>query len=121
MSENNAGEPKQVLEAAEPSCPFHLRLYVAGQWGKSIAAMRNLKRVCDQYLPGHHQIELIDLLQTPELAARDQIVAVPTLVRRLPRPLKRMTGTLSDTDKVRIGLDIPPECARTSRATLLGP
>ena len=87
---------------------YHLRLYVAGQTTKSVAAMANLKRVCDQHLAGRYQIEVIDLLQNPKLAAGDQILAIPTLVRSLPAPLKRIIGDLSNTEKVLVGLDIRP-------------
>ena len=86
--------------------PYHLRLYVAGQTAKSVAALANLKRVCEQHLPGRYDIEVVDLLKNPQLAAGDQILAVPTLVRRLPAPLKRIIGDLSNTEKVLVGLDI---------------
>jgi circadian clock protein KaiB len=85
---------------------YHLRLYVAGQTPKSVAAMANLKRVCEQHLSGRYEIEVIDLLVNPKLAAGDQILAIPTLVRRLPPPLKRIIGDLSDTEKVLVGLDV---------------
>ena len=87
---------------------YHLRLYVAGQTTKSVTAMANLKRVCEQHLAGRYQIEVIDLLQNPKLAAGDQILAIPTLVRRLPAPLKRIIGNLSNPEKVLVGLDIRP-------------
>ena len=87
---------------------YHLRLYVAGQTTKSLAALANLKRVCEQHLAGRYDIEVIDLLQNPRLAAGDQILAIPTLVRRLPTPLKRIIGDLSNTEKVLVGLDIRP-------------
>lgn len=85
---------------------YRLKLYVAGQTPKSLAAIANLKRICDEHLAGHYSIEVIDLMVTPQLAAGDQIVAVPTLVRRLPPPLKRIIGNLSDTERVLVGLDI---------------
>lgn len=85
---------------------YHLRLYVAGQTAKSMAAMANLRRVCETHLAGRYEIELIDLLQNPKLAAGDQILAIPTLVRRLPEPLKRIIGDLSNTEKLLVGLDI---------------
>ena len=85
---------------------YHLTLYVAGQTPKSAAAVANLKRVCEQHLAGRYVIELVDLLRTPRLAAGDQILAIPTLVRRRPSPLKRIIGTLSDTEKVLVGLGI---------------
>ena len=87
---------------------YHLRLYVAGQTTKSLAAMANLKRVCEEHLAGRYDIEVIDLLVNPQLAAGDQILAIPTLVRRLPAPLKRIIGDLSNIDKVLVGLDIRP-------------
>ena len=86
--------------------PYHLRLYVAGHTTKSMAAMANLRRVCEEHLPGRYDIEVIDLLQNPQLAAGDQILAIPTLVRKLPAPLKRIIGDLSNTEKVLVGLDI---------------
>ena len=92
--------------------PYHLRLYVAGQTAKSMAAMANLKRVCEEHLPGRYDIEVIDLLLNPQLAAGDQILAIPTLVRKLPAPLKRIIGDLSNTEKVLVGLDIRPKAVR---------
>lgn len=89
--------------------PYHLRLYVAGQTAKSLTAVANLKRVCEEHLAGRYDIEVIDLLQNPQLAAGDQILAIPTLVRRLPAPLKRIIGDLSNTDRVLVGLDIRPK------------
>ena len=91
--------------------PYHLRLYVAGQTAKSIAALANLKRVCEEHLAGRYDIEVVDLLKNPQLAAGDQILAVPTLVRRLPAPLNRIIGDLSNTEKVLVGLDIRPKAA----------
>jgi len=85
---------------------YNLRLYVAGQTPKSLAAIVNLKRICDEHLAGRFTVEVIDLLITPQLAAGDQIVALPTLVRRLPPPLKRIIGNLSDTERVLVGLDL---------------
>ncbi|MBS0643322.1 MAG: circadian clock KaiB family protein [Proteobacteria bacterium] len=85
---------------------YRLRLYIAGQTTKSLAAVSNLKRVCDAYLPGRYEIDVIDLAQNPQLAAGDQILAIPTLVRRLPEPLKRIIGDLSNLEKVLVGLDI---------------
>ena len=85
---------------------YNLRLYVAGQTPKSLTAISNLHQICEEHLAGRYTIEVIDLLLTPQLAAGDQIVALPTLVRRLPPPLKRIIGNLSDTEKVLVGLDI---------------
>lgn len=87
---------------------FELRLYVAGQSPKSLAAFANLKRICETHLAGQYRIEVIDLLKTPQLAAGDQILAVPTLVRRLPEPIKKIIGDLSDEDRVLVGLNILP-------------
>jgi circadian clock protein KaiB len=91
---------------AEDSYYYHLRLYVAGQTPRSMAAMTNLKDVCETHLAGRYEIEVIDLVQNPRLAAGDQILAIPTLVRRLPTPLKRIIGDLSNTERVLVGLDI---------------
>ena len=87
---------------------FNLRLYVAGQTPKSLAAIANLKKICEENLAGRYKIEVVDLVVTPQLAAGDQIVAIPTLVRRLPPPLKRMIGDLSNSEKVIVGLDLRP-------------
>jgi circadian clock protein KaiB len=85
---------------------YNLRLYVAGQTPKSLAAISNLKTLCEEHLAGMYTIEVIDLMVKPQLAAGDQILAVPTLVRRLPPPIKRIIGNLSDIDRVLVGLDI---------------
>ena len=85
-----------------------LRLYIAGQTPRSIRAFANLKKICEDHLIGKYQIEVIDLIQNPQLAAGDQILAVPTLVRRLPEPVRRIIGDLSHTDRVLVGLDIRP-------------
>jgi circadian clock protein KaiB len=85
---------------------WNLRLYVAGQTPKSITALANLKRICNEHMDGQYQIEVIDLMENPQLARRDQIVAIPTLVRELPTPLKRIIGDLSNTERVLVGLDV---------------
>jgi len=87
---------------------YNLRLYVAGQTPKSLAAIANLKRICEQHLGGRYDIEVIDLIKNPALAQRHQIVAIPTLVRQLPEPFKRIIGDLSNSEKVLVGLDIQP-------------
>lgn len=87
---------------------YNLRLYVAGQTPKSLLAIANLKQLCEEHLAGRFTVEVVDLLVTPQLAAGDQIVALPTLVRRLPPPLKRVIGDLSNTERVLVGLDIRP-------------
>ena len=85
---------------------WELRLYVAGQTVKSLAAFENLKKICDEYLPGQYQIEVIDLLEQPQLARGDQIIALPTLVRKLPIPIRKIIGDLSNTERVLVGLDL---------------
>lgn len=87
---------------------FELRLYVAGQTAKSIAACANLKRICEAHLAGQYRIEIIDLTKNPRLAAGDQIFALPTLVRRLPKPVKKIIGDLSNEERVLVGLDVRP-------------
>ena len=87
---------------------FELRLYVAGQTAKSLAACANLKRICETHLAGQYRIEIIDLTKNPKLAAGDQIFALPTLVRRLPKPIKKIIGDLSNEERVLVGLDVRP-------------
>jgi circadian clock protein KaiB len=96
-SPKNTGEEKWML-----------RLYVAGQTPKSITAFANLKKICKEHLQGNYQIEVIDLLVNPTLAKNDQILALPTLVRKLPEPMKKIIGDLSNTERVLVGLDIRP-------------
>jgi circadian clock protein KaiB len=98
----------QETASAQTVPAFELRLYVAGQTAKSITAFGNLKRICETHLAGQYRIEVIDLLQTPQLAAGDQILAVPTLVRRLPEPIKKIIGDLSNEERVLVGLDVHP-------------
>jgi circadian clock protein KaiB len=87
---------------------FDLVLYVAGQTPKSLTAIANLRKICQENLKGRYRIEVIDLSIDPELARADQIVALPTLVRRLPRPIKKIIGDLSNEDKVLVGLNVKP-------------
>lgn len=87
---------------------WHLRLYVAGQTPKSITAFANLKKICEEHLHGQYSIEVVDLLENPQLAQGDQILAVPTLVRKLPEPIRKIIGDLSNTERVLVGLDIRP-------------
>jgi len=96
IQENNLLEPEI----------WELRLYVAGQTAKSLTAFANLKKICEEYLHGQYHIEVIDLLENPTLAKGDQIIALPTLVRRLPPPLKKIIGDLSNKEKVLVGLNI---------------
>jgi circadian clock protein KaiB len=88
---------------------WDLRLYVAGQTPKSIAAFSNLKRVCEEHLPGKYNIEVVDLMKNPQLAHGDQIVAIPTLVRKLPEPVRKIIGDLSNTERVLVGLQLRPQ------------
>ena len=88
---------------------WRLRLYVAGQTPKSLTAFANLKRLCEEHLVGKYDIEVIDLVENPQLAQGDQIVAVPTLVRKLPEPFKRVIGNLSDAERFLVGMDLKRE------------
>ena len=101
------GDAPDVLGADEAEI-WNLRLYVAGQTPRSLAAIGNLRRICQEHLAGRCSVEVIDLIEHPQLAAGDQILAVPTLVRRLPPPLKRIIGDLSSTERVLVGLDLRP-------------
>jgi len=85
---------------------YELRLYVAGQTAKSVLALANLRQICEQHLQGRYTIEVIDLVENPQLAQGDQILALPTLVRRLPEPIKKIIGDLSNTERVLVGLDL---------------
>lgn len=87
---------------------WQLRLYVAGQTPKSLKAFANLKQICEDHLAGKYQIEIIDLIKNPQLARGDQILALPTLVRKLPEPVRKIIGDLSDTERVLVGLDLRP-------------
>jgi circadian clock protein KaiB len=87
---------------------YRLRLYVAGRTPRSVGAFTNLKKICDEHLKGRYELEIIDLLEKPQLARGDQILAIPTLVRRLPEPVKKIIGDLSNTERVLVGLDLRP-------------
>ena len=104
----NAVASQPRLDAAEAPHGFELRLYIAGHTAKSLAAFANLQRICETHLAGQYAIEVIDLTKTPELAAGDQILAIPTLVRRLPEPIKKIIGDLSNEERVLVGLDVKP-------------
>lgn len=91
-----------------PVARWQLRLYVAGHTPKSARALANLQALCEEHLAGEYTIEVVDLVKNPQLAEGDQIVAVPTLVRKLPPPLKRIIGDLSNTEKILVGLDLRP-------------
>ena len=97
-------EEKEAAAADENT--WELRLYVAGQTAKSVAALANLRRYCEQHLAGRYSLEVIDLLVNPQLAEGDQILAIPTLVRKVPEPIRKIIGDLSNEEKVLVGLDI---------------
>ena len=107
MSVNTTEVPVPDLAQSDAEL-WTLRLYVAGQTPKSIAAFANLKQICDEHLAGHYKIEVIDLLINPQLASGDQILALPTLVRKLPEPVRKIIGDLSNTERVLVGLDLLP-------------
>jgi len=100
--------PSHFSDGHEETETWELRLYIAGQTPKSVIAFANLRKLCEEHLPGRYQIEVIDLMQNPQLAAGDQIVAIPTLVRRLPEPLRRIVGDLSNTERTLVGLQLRP-------------
>ena len=102
---NNDGQSSQ--NDGDPS-RWNLRLYVAGQTPRSLTAFKNLKEICEEYLKGKYHIEVIDLMENPTLARGDQILAIPTLVRKLPEPIRKIIGDLSNTERVLVGLDIQP-------------
>ena len=101
VSDSRAAAPPPAAAEA-----YQLRLYVAGQTPKATHALRNLQRICEEHLQGRYEIEVIDLLVNPQLAAGDQILALPTLVRRLPEPIKKIIGDLSNMERVLVGLDL---------------
>ena len=98
-------EPSSAAQAAE-SNHYVLRLYVAGQTPKSVLAIANIKRICEENLQGQYELEVIDLYQQPQLAQGEQIIALPTLIKKLPPPLRRIIGDMSDTERVLVGLDL---------------
>ena len=99
-------KPKPRSRARPSKKSWELRLYVAGQTPKSLAAFANLKKICEEHLAGQYHIEVIDLLKKPQLASGDQILAIPTLVRKLPSPIRKIIGDLSDTERVLVGLNL---------------
>ncbi len=114
----NSRRPRKPRKARAPRKSrgtgdfFDLRLYVAGQTSRSLAALANLKTICEEHLEGRYRIEVIDLLERPQLARGDQILALPTLVRRLPEPIRKLVGDLSDTERALVGLDLRPRTPR---------
>jgi circadian clock protein KaiB len=109
-SQKRATQPLSLEQIARKKGPhsenWELRLYVAGQSPRSVAAFSNLKRICEEHLPGRYTIEVVDLVKHPQLAAGDQIVAIPTLVRKLPQPLRKIVGDLRDTERALVGLQL---------------
>ena len=105
---SNADQLTASTEVHDEMERWELRLYIAGQTPKSVTAIVNLNRLCEEYLAGRYQLEVIDLIQNPKLAAGDQIIAIPTLVRRLPEPLRRIVGDLSNTERTLVGLQLLP-------------
>ena len=107
-----------MTKRAAPKPPepqvWELRLYVAGQTAKSLTAFANLKRICQEHMAGGYHIEVVDLLKNPQLAKGDQILALPTLVRKLPEPVRKIIGDLSNTDRVLVGLDLRPRTKAAS-------
>jgi circadian clock protein KaiB len=104
-----AAKRKKPASYASPSSGiWAMRLYVAGQSPRSSAAIANLRRICDEYLPGRYEVEVIDLLRNPELAKTDQIIAIPTLVKKLPVPVRHIIGDLSETARVLVNLELKP-------------
>lgn len=106
VKKKNGSGGAAVATTPGTATQYRLKLYVAGQSARSVAAISNLKRVCEEHLQGRYAIEVIDLLVTPQLAKGDQILALPTLVLQLPEPIKRIVGDLSNTERVLVGLDL---------------
>jgi circadian clock protein KaiB len=105
--------PRSLQQIADEAGPardevWDLRLYIAGQTPRSIAAFANLKKICEEHLQGRYNIEVVDLVKHPQLAAGDQILAIPTLVRKLPQPLRKIVGDLRDTERALVGLQLRP-------------
>jgi circadian clock protein KaiB len=103
MNDSAAIDPLPIADEPEQ---WNLRLYVAGQSPKSLRAFANLMRICEEHLDARYDVEIVDLLKNPQLAAGDEVVAIPTLVRRLPAPMRKIIGDLSDSDRVLVGLQL---------------
>jgi len=101
-----AGGARKARPAKPKSDTYILRLYVAGKTPRSVAALDNLKKICEEHLAGRYKLQVVDLLENPQLARGDQILAIPTLVRQLPMPMRRIIGDLSNTERVLVGLDL---------------
>jgi circadian clock protein KaiB len=108
MKRGNSARASRKEAPTAPAESWELRLYVAGQTARSATALANLKRICEEHLKGKYHLELVDVLKNPRLARGDQILALPTLVRKLPTPMKKIIGDLSNEERVLIGLDLRP-------------
>jgi circadian clock protein KaiB len=108
--------PRSSKPEADSEERWNLRLYVAGETPKCVQAFEHLKRICEEHLQGRYSIEVIDLLKNPTLASGDQIIAIPTLVRQLPAPVKKIIGDLTDADRVVVGLNLVPMVQEKRRA-----
>lgn len=108
MSVHSKTTQPKTRRIDKSAVPWDLRLYVAGQTPRCLAAFANLRELCERHLAGKYRIEIIDLLQNPQLSRGDQILAIPTLVRRLPTPVRRIIGDLSNEERVLVGLDLRP-------------
>ena len=107
MNSKTESSAAQGLSPITPATKrVELRLYIAGETPKSVAALKNLRRICEEYMPETYELKVIDLLKQPQLARGDQIVAVPTVVKNLPVPIRKLIGDLSDTERVLVGLDL---------------
>ncbi len=108
MTSSSNEEPTNRSDPAQDNEIWELRLYVAGQTPKSLVAFANLRKICEEHLAGKYRIEVIDLMENPSLARSDQILAIPTLVRKLPEPVRKIIGDLSNKERVLVGLDVRP-------------
>jgi circadian clock protein KaiB len=108
------GKRREARARRTAAAEWELRLYIAGETAKSMAAFANLQRICEEHLKGRYRIEVIDLLRNPQLARGDQILAIPTLVRKLPTPIKKIIGDLSNDERVLVGLDLRSVVERAS-------
>ena len=106
MTTKPTGSARPAPAREEKSDTYVLRLYIAGQTPRSVAALANLKEICEEHLAGRYTLQVVDLLKNPQLARGDQILAIPTLVRKLPLPMRRIIGDLSNTERVLVGLDL---------------
>jgi circadian clock protein KaiB len=114
MSAKSARKARKPAKAHATGDFYDLRLYIAGQTARSLAALSNLQKICDEHLEGRYRIEVIDLLERPQLARGDQILALPTLVRKLPEPIRKLVGDLSNTERALVGLDLRPRASSRS-------